>query len=364
MMKLMNAKSNFKIQDIQRKIAALAKNMGKITIMEVCGTHTVSIRKYGIQQLMPDNVRLVSGPGCPVCVTDQQDIAIALSIADQEDVIFACFGDIMRVPCGGRSLYSLYEDGRDIRIVTSPMDALTFARNNPNRQIVYFGIGFETTAPLTAALIEAADAQGIQNLSVLSAHKTMPQVITELLNNDNNIDALICPGHVAAIIGADAFSFISDELMIPAVVAGFEACDIMIALLCIVNMMYKGERKCMNMYPRAVTAQGNKEALSLLYKVFEPCDALWRGMGKIYSSGLKIKECYKDFDALNRFNIGEDRKEKDEVKNCICARILCGKNIPPDCPNFGKTCTPGNPLGACMVSSEGSCAAYYHYNNV
>lgn len=398
----MRTENIYKIQDMQKKIAALAKNKGQITIMEVCGTHTASIRKYGIQQLMPDNIRLVSGPGCPVCVTDQRDIALALSIAEQEDVIFACFGDMMRVPCGHRSLYSLYEMGKDIRIVTSPMDALGFAQDNPFKQIVYFGIGFETTAPLTAALIEAADARGMQNLSVLSAHKTMPQAIIQLLKGGSSIDALICPGHVAAITGADAFSFIPDELMMPAAVAGFETYDIMAALLCIVNMLHNGERKCVNTYPRIVAAQGNKEALSLLYKVFEPCDASWRGLGRIQNSGLKIRDRYKVFDALSRFNISKDdinqenrisqenymieencknqkdcsqsayidkgslegKKEKDETKNCICARILCGKNIPPDCPNFARTCTPGNPLGACMVSSEGSCAAYYHYGDV
>ena len=188
------------------------------------------------------------------------------------------------------------------------------------------------------------------------------------------MDALICPGHVAAIIGADAFSFVPDELMVPAVVSGFEAYDIMAALLCIVNMLHNDERKCVNMYPRAVTAQGNKEALSLLYKVFEPCDASWRGIGKIQNSGLRIRDCYKAFDALNKFSIGKNsmgqensmqqKKEINEAKKCICARILCGKNIPTDCPSFGKACTPVSPLGACMVSSEGSCAAYYHYNNV
>ncbi|HHV95614.1 MAG TPA: hydrogenase formation protein HypD [Clostridiaceae bacterium] len=375
------------MKDIQRKIAELAWGIGKITIMEVCGTHTVSIRKYGIQQLLPGNVRLVSGPGCPVCVTDKRDITLALSIATQEDVIFTCFGDIMRVPCDGRSLYSLYEEGKDIRIVTSPLDALTIAQDNPKKQIVYFGIGFETTAPLTAALIEAAEARGIQNLSVLSAHKTMPQAIIHLLKDDNTIDALICPGHVASIIGAHAFSFVPEKLMKPAVVAGFEAYDIMIALLGIMKMLHDGERKCMNMYPRAVKPQGNKEALSLLYKVFEPCDALWRGMGKIPSSGLKIREYYKKLDALSKFNINinddkfsiniSDEKLKDtkvtsdvmrngqdETNKCICARILCGKNIPPDCPSFGEACTPANPLGACMVSSEGSCAAYYRYSNL
>lgn len=349
----------YKIEDIKKRIEVLAENMKQVTIMEVCGTHTTSIRKYGIQELLPDNIRLVSGPGCPVCVTAQKDIAAALSIAEEKDVIFTCFGDMMRVPYGDISLYSLYESGRDIRIVTSPMDALHIAQDNPNKQTVYFGIGFETTAPLSAALIEAADECRIQNLSVLCAHKTMPQAITQLLKNGGSIDALICPGHVSSIIGANAFTFISDELMLPAAVAGFEACDIMTAIFCIVHMLRYGERKCVNMYPRAVTEHGNREALSLLYKVFEPCDALWRGLGEIHGSGLRIKECYRRFDAAHKFDIHMNGVE--EAKGCICARILCGKSIPTDCVNFGGACTPDRPLGACMVSSEGSCAAYYHY---
>lgn len=349
----------YKVEDIKKNIDKLAEGLGRITLMEVCGTHTASIHKYGIKELLPDNIRLVSGPGCPVCVTSQGDIAAALGVAAREDVIFTCFGDMMRVPCGDTSLYSLYEGGRDVRIVTSPLDALRIAQNNPDRQTVYFGIGFETTAPHTAALIEAADECGIQNLSVLSAHKTIPQALRKLLTDESCIDGLICPGHVAAVVGAQAFSFIPDELMLPAAVAGFEAYDIMAAILSIVSMISKNERKCVNMYPRAVPEQGNKVALSLLYKVFEPCDALWRGLGEIKGSGLGIKECYRKYDAAYRFNIQVN--EVEEPKGCICARILSGKNIPTDCPNFGVKCTPESPLGACMVSSEGSCAAYYRY---
>jgi len=353
--------TKYRLEDIKKRIDELAEKMGQITVMEVCGTHTANIHKYGIQELLPHNIRLVSGPGCPVCVTDQKDIAAALSLADQKDVIFTCFGDMMRVPCGDRSLYSLYESGKDIRVVTSAMDALQIAKDNPERQTVYFGIGFETTAPQTAALIEAADECGIRNLSVLNAHKTMPQAIRQLMGNGSGIDALICPGHVATIIGAEAFEFVADELKMPAAVAGFEAYDIMVALLCIIYMLKNDERKCVNMYPRAVTRHGNKEALSLIYKVFEPCDAVWRGLGKIKNSGLGIKECFKKFDAAQRFDIKP--YDYKEAEGCICARILCGKNIPPDCVNFGRKCTPDRPLGPCMVSSEGSCAAYYRNND-
>ncbi|HOP68648.1 MAG: hydrogenase formation protein HypD [Dethiobacteria bacterium] len=350
------------IERIKKGIAELAAALGRITIMEVCGTHTAGIRKYGIQELLPDNVRLVSGPGCPVCVTPQRDIAVAISLADREEVIFACFGDMMRVPCGDRSLYSLYEQGREIRVITSPLDALEMARNNPRRQVIYFGIGFETTAPLTAALIEAARESGIRNLSVLSAHKTIPQAVAQLLKGDHKIDALLCPGHVASIIGAEAFSFVPRELGLPAAVAGFEAYDIMVGLLSLVRMLHRGERKCVNMYPRAVTGQGNRVALSLLDRVFEPCDALWRGLGEIKGSGLRLKEEYREFDALHRFPIpGDSGGDIGEAEGCLCARILCGKSVPTDCRQFGGACTPERPLGPCMVSSEGSCAAYYRF---
>jgi hydrogenase expression/formation protein HypD len=349
-----------RIEELKKGIEELAKDMGSITIMEVCGTHTASIHKYGIQELLPGNINLVSGPGCPVCVTSQRDIAAALSIAQQDDVIFICFGDMMRVPYGDKSLYSLYEGGRDIRIVTSPLDALSVAQENPNKRIVYFGIGFETTAPLTAALIEAVDECRVQNLSVYSAHKTMPQALSQLLKNGSSIDGLICPGHVASIIGADAFSFVSDELSLPAAVAGFSAYDIMAAIYSITYMLQKGEKKCVNMYPRAVTEYGNKEALALLYKVFESCDTLWRGLGEIKGSGLGIRECFGKFDTAKRFDFSVE--EIIEPKGCICSSILCGERLPTDCVNFGKVCTPNRPLGACMVSSEGSCATYYRYN--
>jgi hydrogenase expression/formation protein HypD len=348
-----------RIEMLGKNIALLAAAMGKTTIMEVCGTHTANIRKYGIQELLPKNIRLLSGPGCPVCVTSERDIAAAISLADRDDVIFTCFGDMMRVPCGDASLYALYERGRDVRIITTPLDALRIARDNPSRQVVYFGIGFETTAPLSAALLEVAEESGIQNLSILCAHKTMPRAIQQLLQGGSGISALLCPGHVASITGAEAFSFIPDELGLPAAVAGFEVYDIMVALFCLVYLLRRGERECMNTYPRAVTRYGNKKALFLLAEVFEPCDAFWRGLGEIRGSGLRLRKRYRKFDATLRFDI--DIRDPAAIKGCICSRILCGKSIPTDCINFGRACTPDNPLGACMVSSEGSCAAYYRY---
>lgn len=349
----------YKIEDIKNKIDDLARDMGQITIMEVCGTHTASIRKYGIDELMPANIRLVSGPGCPVCVTAQTDIASAISLAKRAEVIFTCFGDMMRVPCGEESLYALYESGKDIRIVTSPIDALTIAIENPTKQVIYFAIGFETTVPHTASLLESAEYRGIQNLSIISAHKTMPQAIINLLRNENCIDALLYPGHVASITGAHAFSMISDELKLPGAISGFELFDIMTAILRLVIMLCEGENRSVNMYPRAVKERANPAAVLLINKVFEPCDANWRGLGKIDGSGLCLNEAYQQFDAVKRFVI--DNHDVEKTKGCICAEILCGKRMPTDCINFGGLCTPDTPLGACMVSSEGSCSVYYRY---
>lgn len=348
-----------RIEGLKEKIAALAEDLGPITIMEVCGTHTAGIRRYGIQELLPVNIRLVSGPGCPVCVTTPEDIAAAIALAEREEVIFATFGDMMAVPCGDRSLYSLRESGRAIRMIISPLDALRLARDHPDSRVVYFGIGFETTAPLTAALIESAAEREVENLSVLCVHKTIPPALRHLLGEGSAVDALLCPGHVASIIGAEAFSFVPEALKLPAAVAGFEAYDIMVALLGIVRMLQQGARECMNMYPRAVTARGNREALSLIDKVFEPCDARWRGLGLIGGSGLRIRERYRRFDARQNYTLRIGAVE--EARGCICGQILCGRSTPTDCPHFGRACTPEQPLGACMVSSEGSCAAYYRY---
>ena len=349
----------YDISEIIEGINRISDKLGPVTIMEVCGTHTASIQKYGIPSILPKNIKLVSGPGCPVCVTAQDDIAAAVSIADSGKAIFTCFGDMMRVPNGNTSLYSLYENGKDVRLVTSPMDALKIASDNPDKEVVYFGIGFETTAPHTAALIEAACSQHITNLSVLNAHKTMPHAIEHLLKEKSGVGALLCPGHVAAVIGSDAFNFVPEKLHLPAAVAGFEAYDILAAILRILVMLKNNEPKCVNMYPRAVTKEGNPQALKLLYEIMEPDDACWRGLGRIPISGLKIRENYSVFDARSRFE--NKQIVSAEPSGCLCASILRGEKLPTDCSFFGKSCLPDHPVGPCMVSSEGSCAAYYRY---
>lgn len=352
----------YDIKDIIKAIKQLADNFGEINIMEVCGTHTANIQKYGIPSVLPDNIRLISGPGCPVCVTSQEDISRAISIADRDDVIFTCFGDMMRVPCGNKSLYSLRESGRDIRIVTSPMDALQISLENPKNQVVYFGIGFETTAPHTAALVEKAYKQNVKNISILNSHKTMPAAITSLLENKCKIDALLCPGHVAVITGSDAFSFVPKKLNLPAAIAGFEPYEILAAVLSLLSMLKGNIKGCINMYPGVVTKTGNQAALKLINSVMEPCDAVWRGLGNIPDSGLKFRCKYTSFDTSKRFKTAETIYE--EPRGCLCSKILRGENLPFDCKHFGTNCTPDTPLGPCMVSSEGSCSAYYRYKAV
>lgn len=347
----------------QKKIRQLAGYISRdlprpCTIMEVCGTHTMSIARWGIRSLLPPELRLISGPGCPVCVTDSATIAEALALAAMPEVIFTCFGDMLRVPAGDRSLVQLQATGHDIRIVLSPLDALELAVANPGRQVVFFAAGFETTAPLTAAVAESAHMRGVANFSLLCAHKTMPAAIAALLPG-SAVDALLCPGHVAAVTGSEAFAFIPRQLGKPAAVSGFEPLDILVAIAYLVRDLARGQAGLTNCYPRIVRREGNPTALALLEKVFAPCSAAWRGLGEIADSGLELRPAYADFDARQRFQIlAEDLADNPA---CRCGSVLRGESSPHDCPLFGGTCTPDRPAGACMVSSEGSCAAAYKY---
>lgn len=350
---------NSEYKSIIDRIFALSEQLGNISIMEVCGTHTASIYKYGISDVLPKNIELLSGPGCPVCVTSQIDIEKVISLLRYESVTVCCFGDMLRVPAGDNSLYKMRENGYDVRIITSPLDVLNLAQQNPNRIFVFFAVGFETTAPLTAALLESAKEAGTSNLFVYSAHKTMPNVLRALFSQSNEIDALICPGHVSAITGRRGFEFVAHELNMPAVIAGFGAKDILIAIYYILKMLTANEAKCINAYPSVVREEGNTIAQSLISKVFEPSGAYWRGIGYIENSGLKINSEYSEFDAEQHFEMLY--QEANENAACICGEILTAKKKPTDCALFGTVCTPYSPAGACMVSSEGNCASYYKY---
>jgi hydrogenase expression/formation protein HypD len=330
-------------------------------LMEVCGTHTMSIFRHGIRALLPETITLLSGPGCPVCVTAQGDIDAFVELARREDVILATFGDLMRVPGSGSSLQRESAAGADVRVVYSAMDAIELARQEPGRQVIFLGVGFETTAPTIAAAILAARQTAMDNFSVYCAHKTVPEALSALMDNPRvKIDGFLLPGHVSVIIGVEAYRTFFDRYGTPGVVAGFEPVDILRGILELVTMIETGAPELGNAYPRAVTDQGNLQARKVMASVFESCDASWRGLGTIPGSGLVIRPELAAFDAVRRFDLTVS--DTPEPKGCACGDILSGTRTPPECALFRKLCSPMNPVGPCMVSSEGTCAAYYRYS--
>lgn len=333
-----------------------------LRFMEVCGTHTVSIFQSGLRSLLPANVLHLSGPGCPVCVTHESDVALFLELANRQDVILATFGDLMRVPgADGRSLKNARAAGARIEVVYSPLDAVSLAAHNPQQQVVFLGIGFETTAPAVAAAILAARARKIANFLVLSLHKLIAPALRFLLADpDFKPDAFLLPGHVATVTGLAPFAFIGADFRKPAVVAGFEPADILLALCKLAENL--SSPVVANAYRRAVNDNGNPRALELLSRVFEPAPALWRGFGEIQASGLAIRPEFKQFDALAAFGLTVPVSASQH--GCKCGQILKGALTPPECPLFAKRCTPANAVGPCMVSTEGSCAAWYNYGGL
>jgi len=349
--------------EIAEKLIEKIKAAGtrKIRLMEVCGTHTVSIFRSGIRSVLPETITLLSGPGCPVCVTSQGEIDAFIELSKTENVIITTFGDLMRVPGTVSSLQKERGAGRDIRMVYSTMDALDIARNNPDRQVVFLGVGFETTAPTIAASVLTAKETGVSNFSVISTHKLVPPALSALTASDVvNIDGFILPGHVSVIIGTEAYRPFFEASGIPCVVAGFEPTDILQGISILAEQIHSGVPRLENAYRRAVTPEGNRKAQQILNIVFESGDAEWRGIGTIPTSGLKLKEAFAGFDAVKRFHIKAPKAE--EPKGCACGEILLGVKTPPECPFYKKKCTPMDPVGPCMVSTEGTCAAYYRYH--
>ena len=332
-----------------------------LTIMEVCGTHTMNIARYGIRGLLPQHIRLLSGPGCPVCVTDEGLIQQAMQIAKQPDVILTTFGDLMRVPAGQGSLQSCREAGCDIRIVLSPLDALQLAKESPKKDVVFFAVGFETTAPLTAVAVSLAAEQNISNFFVLCGHKTMPQAICALLRENTHINGLLAPGHVAAITGSEMFTFLSTTLDIPVAISGFAPWEILTAILAIVQLWERNQAELINCYPSVVTATGNPTAKAYQDRVFTTTDVCWRGLGILPNSGLVLRPEYGRFSAENRFTQVFREITPTAPNGCCCGAILQGKLQPKQCPLFSATCRPDSPVGPCMVSGEGACAAAYRY---
>jgi len=328
--------------------------------MEFCGGHTVTIFRYGIRQVLPKTIDMVSGPGCPICVTATSDLDKAIALAQIPGVAIATFGDMLKVPGSHSNLQKVKANGAEVHAVYSTMDALEIAKGNPTKSVVFLGIGFETTAPTIAASVLQAQERKIRNYYVLSLHKLCPPVIQAILDSGEvRLDGLICPGHVSAIIGSHPWEFIARDYGIPCVVSGFEPLDILQSVDMLVNQVENGESKVEIAYRRGVRPEGNQQALRLMGQVFEPCSARWRGVGEVPNSGLKLREKYQRFDAELAFDINPS--PACEPMGCICGDILRGVKTPADCSLFGQACTPQNPVGPCMVSSEGSCSAYYLY---
>jgi len=352
-----------------------------IKIMEVCGTHTMAIAKWGLRDVLPDNITLVSGPGCPVCVTANADIDQAIELAKQPDVIITTFGDMMKVPGSYESLSDVKVQGHDVRIVYSPLDALDIAEKETDKQVIFIAVGFETTTPLIAATIKRAAAMELDNFSVCAIHKTVPKALLAIADDPEvQVSALILPGHVSTIIGLEPYQFLAKDFGIPSVIAGFEPVDILQSILMLLEQLVAlvevaeesdqtaapaasatapAVARVDLAYTRGVAVDGNPVARATIDEVFQPNDANWRGLGVIPETGLVLRDNFAQFDATKRFDI--DLPPTIEPKGCQCGDILRGVISPHDCRLFGRACTPQNPIGPCMVSSEGSCAAWYRY---
>lgn len=361
----MNYLSDFSDRQICQNLSAqIAAHVPRrpLTFMEVCGTHTMAIFKHGLRELLPENITLLSGPGCPVCVTPNPpiDAAIALAKKVDERICLTTFGDMLRVPGSSSSLEQVRAQGGDVRIVYSPLDALTIAEREPQKSVVFFGVGFETTTPTVAASVIDAQHKRLNNYFMISAHKLMPPAIKMILESqDVKLDGLLLPGHVSIMIGRRGYEWIADSYHMPCAIAGFEPVDMLQAILALVKQIEQGTAAVENCYPRVVQETGSRAAQCVIDEVFEPCDSEWRGLEMIPRSGLRLRSNYRRFDALEHFEV----RIAPPINHpgCLCGDILRGVRIPSDCPLFGAACTPQMPVGACMVSSEGTCAAYYKY---
>ncbi len=344
----------------------IAKNVSKPwTIMEICGGQTHSIFRYGIDQLLPPEITLIHGPGCPVCVTSIELIDYALIIANLPNVIFCSFGDMLRVPGTKKDLLMVKASGGDVRIVYSPLDSLKIAQENPDKQIVFFAVGFETTAPATAMAVYQAKYKNIKNFSLLVSHVLVPPAMKMLLSSSNcMVQGFLAAGHVCTITGYEEYQTISNKYEIPIIVTGFEPLDILKGIYQCILQLESGKFKCKNQYIRSVKVEGNTLAKQLIQEIFTTVSRCWRGIGEIPESGLSLRPEYQFYDALNRFEVLKDKPiQSIHPQVCISGDIMQGQKKPHDCPAFGSTCTPESPLGAPMVSSEGTCAAYYRYRS-
>lgn len=351
------------LQKLRDQVIAEAASVdGLVQIMEVCGTHTVSLFRSGIRSMLPANIRLISGPGCPVCVTAQGYIDAACELASRPDITICTYGDMLRVPGEGGSLAEQRARGAKVVVTYSAMDGLKYAVAHPDENIVFLAVGFETTTPATAAVVKAAKAKGVDNFTVFAAHKlVMPALKALLTADDVVISGFLCPGHVSVIIGADAYRPVTKEFHKPCAIAGFEPAQMLDGVLRIIQQCKDGRAEIDNCYGAVVSGEGNRVAWKFVEEVFEPADAEWRAIGVISQSGLELRDEYRIHDARARFNIV--MPSSYEPKGCRCGDVIQGKAMPTECPLFAKGCTPRNPVGPCMVSSEGTCAAHYKYGN-
>jgi len=334
-----------------------------LRFMEVCGSHTVAIFKAGIRQLLPPQIELVSGPGCPVCVTTNDFLDTAIAYSREPGVIIATFGDMLRVPGSRGTLSEAQAAGSDVRVVYSPFDCLALAKTNPSHKVIFLAVGFETTAPVVAAMVQGAEAAKIDNLLVLTAHKLVPPVLAAVLNiPGQRLDGFILPGHVSTIIGEEPYAFLSTGYGLPGVIAGFEPLAILQAIAELVRCCREERPAIVNLYRQVVKPRGNVRAREVMQQVFQVTDAAWRGFGVIKDSGLALNERYSRFDARLQLPLGP--VPTAEPAGCRCGEVLCGLIRPPDCTLFGIACTPEHPVGACMVSVEGTCAAWYKYGKM
>ncbi|MDR1089071.1 MAG: hydrogenase formation protein HypD [Coriobacteriales bacterium] len=333
-----------------------------LNIMEVCGTHTVAIARSGLAGLLPESIRLISGPGCPVCVTANSSIDHVIAASRLPDVVLTTFGDMMRVPGSSTSLQERRAEGARVEVVYSPLDALELAARSPEQQYIFVAVGFETTTPLVAATIKRAASAGVDNFSVLSSQKRVAPALDALAHDpDVALDALILPGHVSTILGVAPYRFLAEQYGIPGVIAGFEPVDLLLALAELLEQLVQQRPRIEIAYGRAVHEHGNEQARAVIDEVFEVADATWRGLGPIPRSGHVLRREYARFDALQRFDIASRTEPTVEPRGCRCGDVLRGVITPGECSLFGTACTPVNPVGPCMVSGEGSCAAWYRY---
>ena len=352
--------------EVRKLLAAIeALPLGETRLMEVCGTHTMAIAKSGIRSMLPEKVKLLSGPGCPVCVTPPQVIDAVLELAMRPEITIATYGDMVRVPGSrpGDSLQRRRALGAKLLVVYSPVDAVEYAKENPDREVVFLGVGFETTAPGTAAAVLTAKEEKVKNFSVLSMLKTVEPALRALMKTEDfKVQGFLCPGHVGTIIGEKGFAFLPEEYQMPAVIAGFEPEDILLSVYLLLRQIAEGRPRVENQYKRAVSPKGNVLAQNMIGRCLEPRADLWRGLGRIENSGLGFRAEFSDFDAEKKFSIRYG--EETGPSACRCGDVICGRISPSRCPMFGKRCTPEDPVGPCMVSSEGACAAAYKYQSV